>query len=74
MTINIKKSNKGLLHKNLGIPAGKSIPATRLEKAANSSSPAIRKRAVFAMNAKKFNHNPDPGQVNLPKAHDSSHN
>lgn len=54
--INIKPSHKGLLHKNLGIKAGSPIPARALEKAAHSSSPAVRKRAVFAENAKHFNH------------------
>ena len=54
--IHIKKSHKGLLHKKLGVPEGKKIPAEKLEKAKHSKSPALRKEANFAVNAKKFNH------------------
>ena len=54
MSIKIKPSHRGLLHKDLGIPTGKPIPAKKLEKAAHSSSPAERKRATFAENAKKW--------------------
>lgn len=56
MAIKIKKSHKGLLHKELGVPAGKKIPASKLQAAKNSSNPAERKRANFAINAKKFKH------------------
>jgi hypothetical protein len=41
-----------LLHKNLGVAAGKPIPANKLSAAKNSSSAAVRKRATFAENAK----------------------
>lgn len=54
--IEIKPSHKGLLHRQLGIPQGKSIPASRLVSALNSSDPAERKRAQFAANAKKWDH------------------
>lgn len=54
--IHIKKENKGKLHKELGVPEGKKIPEKKLEKAKNSSSPAERKRATFAENAKHWNH------------------
>ncbi len=54
--INIQASHKGLLHKDLGVPAGKPIPAMMLEKAKNSKNPAIRKRATFAQNAKEWHH------------------
>jgi hypothetical protein len=56
MAIKIKPSRKGLLHKDLGVPAGDKIPAGKLQAALASSSPAIRKRANFARNAKKWNH------------------
>lgn len=56
MAIHIKPSHKGLLHKNLGVAKGKKIPASKLAKAANSESAAVRKRAVFAENAKHWNH------------------
>lgn len=54
--IHIKKSHKGLLHKDTGTPAGKKIPASKLKKALHSKDPAVRKRAVFAQNAKKWAH------------------
>ena len=56
MTIEIKKSHEGLLHKNLGVATDKPIPEAKLEKAENSSSAAVRKRAVFAENAKHWHH------------------
>lgn len=56
MSIHIKPSHKGLLHKDLGVKAGAPIPAKKLEKAENSQSPAVRKRAVFAENAKHWHH------------------
>lgn len=55
-TINIKASNKGKLHKTLGVPQGQKIPASKLKSAASSSNPTTRKRAQFALNARKFNH------------------
>lgn len=54
MTIKIKKSHKGLLHKDLGVAQGKKIPEAKIEKAENSKSAAVRKRAQFAENAKSF--------------------
>ena len=54
--IHIKPSHEGLLRKNLGVKAGKKIPAEKLEKAKHSKDPAIRKRATFAENAKHWNH------------------
>lgn len=54
--IHIKPSHKGLLHKKLGVPEGKKIPAGKIEAAEHSSSPALRKEAHFADNAKDWNH------------------
>ena len=54
--IHIKPSHKGLLHKDLGMKSGKPIPEAKLEKAKNSSNPAVRKRATFAENAKHWKH------------------
>lgn len=54
--INIKPSHEGRLHRALGVPEGKPIPAAKLAAAKNSSDPAIRKEATFAINAKGFNH------------------
>ena len=56
MAIKIKPSHKGLLHKKLGVPQGKKIPAGKIAAAKKSSSPALRKEATFAQNAKKFKH------------------
>ena len=54
--IHIKKSHKGLLHKNLGVAEGKPIPAKKLAKAEHSSNAKVRKRAIFAENAKHWHH------------------
>lgn len=52
----IKPSHRGLLHKDLNVPPGQKIPAKKLEAARNSPDEAIRKRAIFATNAKHFSH------------------
>lgn len=52
--IKIKPSHKGLLHKDLGVAAGKKIPASKLASAVKSSNPKVKKRAVFAKNAKSW--------------------
>ena len=52
----IKPSHKGLLHKALGIKEGEKISVADLLKAKHSKSPAMRKRANFAINARKWNH------------------
>ena len=54
--IRIKKSHRGLLHKDLGVPQGQPIPGARLADAMKTASPAEKKRIVFAQNAKHFNH------------------
>lgn len=56
MSINIKPSHKGLLHEKLGVKEGEKIPPAALYKAKKSKSPAMRKEAIFAENAKKWNH------------------
>ena len=63
----IKKNHKGLLHKDTGTPAGQKIPLAKVEKAAHSKNPKVRKRAVFDLN---FAH---PGSEPLPVAHTSKH-
>lgn len=55
MSIEIKPENKGKLHKNLGVPQGKKLTEAELERAKHSKSPAERKRATFAMNARSWN-------------------
>ena len=55
--IRIKKSHRGLLHKDLGVPADQPIPGARLADAMKGNpSPAEKKRLVFAQNAKHFTH------------------
>lgn len=52
----IQKANikKGALRKELNVPEGKKIPAKKLEKAAHSSNPTLKKRAVLAETFKKM--------------------
>lgn len=52
----INPSHKGLLHKDLGVKQGAPIPEKKLEKGLHSNDPAEKKRAVFAENAKHWNH------------------
>lgn len=56
MAINIKPSHKGKLHRALGVPSGKKIPAGKLSSALHSKSAAVRKEANFARNAKGWKH------------------
>lgn len=42
----------GKLHRKLGVPQGEKIPAAKLYRATNSKSPALRKEAHLAENAK----------------------
>jgi hypothetical protein len=46
---------KGALRKELGVKGDKDIPAKKLAKAAHSSNPVLKKRAVLAENFKKMN-------------------
>ena len=54
MTIKIKPSHKGLLHKELGVKQGEKIPEKKLEAAKKDASPAETKRITFAENARKW--------------------
>lgn len=56
MTIKIKPSHKGKLHRALGVPMDQPIPVRKIEKAVHSKSPALRKEAQFALNSRKFKH------------------
>lgn len=44
----IPNSHKGALHRELGVPEGKKIPAKKLTKAAKSSNPKLRKQVNLA--------------------------
>lgn len=45
---------KGALREALHVPEGKKIPAKKLAKAAKSSNPTLKKRAVLAETFKKM--------------------
>lgn len=47
----------GALHRQLGVPEGEKIPASKLEKAARSDDPTLRRRAALAKTLKGFHHN-----------------
>lgn len=53
--IHIKPENRGKLRKAAGAAKGKNIPVSKLKSMKNSSDPKIRKRANFALNARKWN-------------------
>lgn len=61
--IKIKKSHKGLLHKNLGIKQGEKIPVNKLTVKSTDSA-KIKKQKVFAKNTKKWKHE-DGGGIGL---------
>jgi hypothetical protein len=46
--------NPGALHRQLGVPQGQKIPAAKIEKAAHSDNPTLRKRANLAKTFAKF--------------------
>ncbi len=48
------KVKKGALHRQLGMAPGKKIPASTLRRLKNSKNPQTRKRANFALNARKW--------------------
>jgi len=52
--IHIKKANRGKLRKSTGTKKGKKIPVAKLRKLKNSKNPKTRKRANFALNARKW--------------------
>ena len=46
--------NKGALHRELGVPQGEKIPEKKLNKAAHSDNPRMRKQANLAKTLKGF--------------------
>jgi hypothetical protein len=56
MAIDVKPSHEGLLHRDLGVRQGRKLTVSEEEAAKRSDNPAERKRATFALNARKFNH------------------
>lgn len=58
--IHIKKSHEGRFHKDLGKSADEKITSSDIEKGLHSKSAAVRKRANFARNARKWHHGKGP--------------
>lgn len=52
--INIKKSNKGKLRKTAKTKKGSKIPVSKLKRMKKSKNPKTRRRATFALNARKW--------------------
>jgi hypothetical protein len=52
--IRIKKSNRGKLRKSAGTKKGSKIPVSKLRAMKKSKNPKTRKRATFALNARKW--------------------
>lgn len=53
--IRIKPANRGKLRKSTGTKKGSKIPVSKLQKLKKSKNPVTRKRATFALNAKRWN-------------------
>ena len=52
--IRIKKANRGKLRKTAKAKKGKKIPVSKLRQMKRSKNPKTRKRANFALNARKW--------------------
>lgn len=52
--IRIKKGNRGKLRKSAGVKKGRKIPVSKLRKMKKSKNPKTRRRATFALNARKW--------------------
>ena len=46
----------GKLHREIGVPVGQKIPAAKLEAAARSSNPEIKRDAIRAQTMAGWNH------------------
>ena len=56
LNIRIKPSKQGSLRAATKTKKGKNIPVSTLRRLKNSKSPAMRKKANFALNARKWGH------------------
>lgn len=54
MAIRIKKKNQGKLRRSTKTKKGKNIPVSKLQALKKSKNPKTRKRATFALNARKW--------------------
>jgi oligoendopeptidase F len=52
----IKKSRQGSLRKATKTKKGQKIPVSKLEQMKKSSNPNTRRKATFALNARKWSH------------------
>lgn len=52
--IKIKKKNRGKLRKAAGTKKGQKIPVSTLQRMKKSKSATTRRRATFALNARKW--------------------
>lgn len=52
--IRIKPSNRGKMRKTAGAKKGQKIPVSKLRQLKRSKNPTTRKRATFALNARKW--------------------
>ncbi len=52
--IKINPAHKGDLHRDLGVPQGKTLTLADIFRGKRSKSPATRKRATFAANARTW--------------------
>lgn len=52
--IHIKKANRGKLRKSAGTKKGQKIPVSKLRAMKRSKNPKTRRRATFALNARKW--------------------
>lgn len=52
--IRIKPANRGKLRKSAKVKKGKKIPVSKLRAMKKSKNPKTRKRATFALNARKW--------------------
>ena len=50
----VKPESRGLLHRDLHVPQGQKIPAAKILKAAPSSDPTLRRRAILAQTLKSM--------------------
>jgi hypothetical protein len=49
-----QRISKGGLHRSLGVPMGKKIPAAKVEAATHSSNPRVRRQAALAETFAKY--------------------
>lgn len=54
--IRINPAKRGSLRATVGVKKGKTIPVSTLRRLSKSKNPTTRKRAQFALNARKFKH------------------